>query len=337
MRLLKRVAIGILILGLIGFAAWTLLYKNSNQGAVVPLQAFSIADTGSITKIIISNKLGDTSTLIRQTNGGWMVNNTYQVDKVKIYNLLATLKLIQIKNTLSDSAKQNTIKTMMMGSFSFEAYNGDKLLNKYYVGMPTQDQLGTNMYLPDYDAIIVTHEPGFNGYLSPRYIAEAEQWRSKSVYELKAEQIVKVKINYKNTPNADFELIKTQKGGYTLTQLARNQTISITDDQAMFYLSGYKKIFFEGFTHFNKLERDSVLKQTEFARIQVQTTTKQLPDLVLFEMKPDNRTKQVRESSGMDADHFFATQIPKGTDLFQMQTLVLQQILAGYDAIAKGK
>ena len=80
-----------------------------------------------------------------------------------------------------------------------------KKIKTIYIGGETADQLGTYMMISGAKEPYIVHIPGFNGYLSSRFLCKKEAWRSKKIftkkvtkasYQLDKDQ--KIEINKKN-------------------------------------------------------------------------------------------------------------------------------------------
>ena len=160
------------------------IYKNKTSGSTIDKESrdFKIEDTASVTKIFMADKNGNSITLER-TKTGWVTPNKYPCRADAINLLLYTMKMLDVKSTVSKNAKAGVIKQMIGHSIKVQAFHNDELIKQYYVGHEGMDNDATYMILTDLDNMENYEDPflmcipGFNGYLSSRYILNENEWR----------------------------------------------------------------------------------------------------------------------------------------------------------------
>ena len=104
MRNKKIFFISIVIILLFG-----LFFIEENKTSSFDTELFSVTDTLSINKIIISDRY-DNEIELRRNNNQWVANDSYLVRNDAIKTLLSTLKNIRIKNLLSNEIEKNIEK-----------------------------------------------------------------------------------------------------------------------------------------------------------------------------------------------------------------------------------
>lgn len=179
---------------LIIIAIWVKNNKGKSSTLNEEARKFKVEDTASITKIILSDKKGNSVTLER-TKQAWKVNNTYQARPDAIQTLLYTIKMVDVKYPVPKSMKAGVLRTMAGFATQVKIYSGNQLIKQYYVGHNTQDYEGTFMLLTNidedknYDEPFICHIPGFQGFLTVRYFTNPEEWRSKLVINVTPPEI----------------------------------------------------------------------------------------------------------------------------------------------------
>ena len=206
MRNKKIFFISIVIILLFG-----LFFIEENKTSSFNTELFSVTDTLSINKIIISDRY-DNEIELRRNNNQWIVNDSYLVRNDAIKTLLSTLKNIRIKNLLSNEIEKNIEKQISTLGVGVIIYNNNKKINSFIVGPSTRDHLGTYVYHLKTKKTYSTHIPGFNGFLSPRFGIQANRieinnWRNPTLINYQPNLIDSIfSYNFSNSAKS-FKLI----------------------------------------------------------------------------------------------------------------------------------
>ena len=171
---------------------------------------FAIADTASITKIVISDKK-PSQVVLQRTDNGWLVDGQHPVRKDAIEVLLETLGSVTLKNFVSKSAVPAVNQRMEVYGKWVEVYSGDELVKSYIVGTETPDMLGTYYRMVDSELPFSVYIQGFNGYLTTRFFTEPSMWRDRTIYGLAPGQIESIEMNV-NGPEGFFWMITRKEG-----------------------------------------------------------------------------------------------------------------------------
>ena len=206
MRNKKIFFISIVIILLFG-----LFFIEENKTSSFNTELFSVTDTLSINKIIMSDRY-DNEIELRRNNNQWIVNDSYLVRNDAIKTLLSTLKNIRIKNLLSNEIEKNIEKQISTLGVGVIIYNNNKKINSFIVGPSTRDHLGTYVYHFKTKKTYSTHIPGFNGFLSPRFGIQANRieinnWRNPTLINYQPNLIDSIfSYNFSNSAKS-FKLI----------------------------------------------------------------------------------------------------------------------------------
>lgn len=305
-----------------------MLLSRKSGTMAVDTNAFAVADTAAIDKIELADKAGNKSVLTREGPGRWKLNDKYYADPGRVRNLLRVMKLVELKYPVGEAARQNAIKHMVISGTEVKIYAKGKLLKDYVVGMSTQDRTGTFMYLAGDDNVVVTHEPGFEGYLSPSYISEEKEWRTTALFGISPAEVKQIHIEYPEKPGETFTL-RHNDGQFLLSAPGKSEK-PINPGAGKAYFSAFNNINFEGFARLNAHQIDSVLATQPFARLTMERVKGDPLTLTLYNKWPDQTTKQIRTDNKMDGDRFYAIYGKWNKELVLMQTLMLDRIMATY-------
>ena len=238
----KLLLIIVLLLG--GVAVF--FYMRNNQSTISEsLRDFATKDTASIVKIFLAHKSGQETLLEKQPSGEWLINSTDPARPDAIKGLLTTIHDVEVRSPVAKAAYNNVIKSMAANGIKVELYNKSGLIKTYYVGGPTADQLGTFMYLENSTVPFITHIPGFDGYLTPRYIINRDEWHTKSVFKISTKNFKQLSVTEAGRPERTFTITQNQEGKISLLNAEGKELEGASHDKIVNYLEAYQELTYE--------------------------------------------------------------------------------------------
>jgi hypothetical protein len=280
------------------------LYKNKTSGSTVDKEArnFKIEDTASITKIFMADKNGKSITLER-TKNGWVTPNKYPCRPDAINLLLYTMKRMEVKSPVSKNAKPGVIKIMVGRSIKVQAYHNDELIKQYYVGHENMENDATYMILTNldngenYEEPFLMCIPGFNGYLSSRYILSEDEWRDRMVINYIPPQLRSIKMDFTAHPDSSFVIHLKSTTNFELQKL-NGTPIPFDEAKMKQYLAYFQNISYEKLlNNFNKRLVDSVQKAVPFLKMTITDTNNKVRE---FGFVYKSSTPELNKKYGMD-------------------------------------
>lgn len=273
----------LLIVLLVG--VYVLNKKNASTTLNSSDSDFAVEQIENITKLFLADKSNQQVTLSKNSDGIWMVNNSFPAREDAVSNLLYTIQNMSVKAPVAKAAHNNIVKQIAAKHTKVEVYmNRDAAPSKiFYVSIPNQEHTGTYMLKEGSSVPFLMHLEGFRGYLTTRFFTNPKEWRSTNIFNYGYGDLESLQVNYKGEPNESFGIVKNQQNGvvqYALTN-QNNEVVQNFDTLAVLqYLKLYEKIHFEGFVE-NKSEQfiDSVRLQEPFATyktVDVNGVTKQV-------------------------------------------------------------
>lgn len=313
------------------------LYKTKATASTLDKEAsdFAVKDTAAITKLFLADKEGNKVTLERK-DGVWMVNNKYPCRADGISTLLYTINMVDVKSPVAKAAKKNVLKLMSAKSVKVEIYsNGDKI-KQYYVGHENMENDGTYMLLTNldteenYDDPFLTHIPGFNGFLSTRYITDETEWRDRLIINYVPPQLKSIKVEHSEIKDSSFviNLIDTK----TFELKKTDGTILAFDELKMKqYLAYFQNVHYEKLlTTTAKRLSDSLKNVIPYITLTI-TDTKN--ETKVFSFLHKNSTPEINKKYGMDykydPDRFFL-RYDNDKEIALVQFYVFGKILPTY-------
>ena len=319
---MKRTTLFLIIFLLLGAAAtWYLLSKPDEKTSLAGAdRRFKVENTDDIYKIFLADRRGAKTTLERK-DGYWLYNGKYTARPNAMDNLLDAISRVEIQYKPPTAAVKNMITSLATEGIKVEIYNkSNKLLKSYYVGGATADELGTYMIIEGAEQPYVASIPGWVGNLRFRYNLTGDDWRDKTVFGEKFENIQSASVEYPKNRNLSFRLEREGKTYhitpfYETTPLIRRPYKAGSAER---YLEGFRSLGAEAFENENP-KRDSIQRLVPFSIISLKTTAGKEKMVRLFPLMTDSD----------QVERYLAD--VNGTDFMLVQQLVFGKILWGYD------
>ena len=336
-------------------AVLTLWFVLQNKSGTVKeaLRDFAVKDTAAISKIFIADRAGNTIELERERNasgaatGMWRLNKKYYARKDAISTLLETLYKVDMKNYVAKTAYNTIVRQLSTTGIKCEVYlNGkEKPAKVFYVGGSTQDTKGTFMILENSSVPFVTEIPGFDGYLTPRFFTKEIEWRWKNVFDITADEISAVTVNYNPDMNRSFRIEYRSVNDFTVTSPATGVRIAQPDTaKVVNYVSQFTDVNFEFFDFMmNQPQRDSILEHKPQGEIIVAGKNGKEKRVKFYPVPVTSLSIARTDTTGADAkydvDRLYAF-VNNDSDLVGVQVFVFGKFfraLSDFDAAANLK
>jgi uncharacterized protein YbdZ (MbtH family) len=221
---------------------------------------FAIDEINKVTKIVLTSKQGKVE-LIKLPEG-WQVNKRFMARESSVEFLLQVLSRLKIKSPVSDEkfSKETKILTKNVVFIEvFEQLRRIKSFSLYKVnsnsyGNYARKREGTNPY--------VLYIPGFNKPIGSLFVTEEKFWKPYIIFNYQPGMIKAVKMDYPDSPEKSFRIVKTGDNRYKLLQ--NGKEVPVFDTLAIErYLSYFRNIRFVRWElGIDSAETDSVISTT---------------------------------------------------------------------------
>lgn len=323
----------VLVLALGGLTYW-IVTANRDQPVTTVVGAdreFSV-DSSLVGKIFIADRYGNTTTLARGADH-WVYNDEYRARPDAVDNLLQAVHRIEMQYKPANAAVPGMVESLATEGLKVEIYDRDgALLKTYYVGGATPDERGTYFLLDGYEQPYVVGIPGWEGNVRFRYNLRGDDWRDRTVFRAKVEDIATVTVEYPKQQNQSFRLSRRGRD-YTVTPFYEltpkiNRPLKAGIGEA--YLVNFGRVQLTNFANRND-NRDSITQQIPFARITLTTTDDEVQSAALYPIYRDTYT-DAKTGNQIVPNSVQAYYAETGTgDFVLVQDAVFRKILWGYD------
>lgn len=318
---MKKNKVFVILILILAFGAAVLYFTQRKSTIDQDLRDFAVRDTSSIDQIFLADKVGNKLLLQRKKNYVWMVNNKFQARKDMIDNLLYTISMLDLKSPVPKAAHNSVVSRMASNAVKVEIYKDGDKEKTYYVGEPTQDQLGTYMLMEGAEVPFIMQLRGFNGYLSTRFTPVESDWQIRLVYDLRPEEIASVKVEYPREQELSFVL---DAEAFSVSSLLSRQVIHPPDTAKFYtYISSFRNLQYE-FNGAHIVKKDSIIKSTPENIISVKDLKGNEKMVKLFLKKHDKTNTDEPVALKYDPDRMYALVDEK--EFVIVQTFVFDRI-----------
>lgn len=330
---MKKVIILIVSLLVIGLLSWYTMTLFETKGkSDTELIEFSIADTASVNKVIITDPFSNKIELLREGKT-WTDENGDCITQQSAQFILDALKNIEFKGYLADNSHKQFTNLMASQHTKVEIFQDGEWTKTWYIGPPAQDHYGQIMLLETAEEgksgfPVMMKIKGVNGIIEPRFFADKRKWMCTNIFAVTIDKIKKVEVKFYDEPIRSFTVTKNGNDFAVYQQSRKLQNI---DTSMVFrYLQNYKKIHFELANYeLNQKQVDSLKRTKPFASLTLSETSGKVSKLRLFRIKTNEpQVNEFGEVVSTDINKFWC-ELPNG-DIVKCQYFVFNPLLLGH-------
>ncbi len=273
---MKRTLPIVAVAAALGALAWWLKVRDTGTTLSGPLTDFAVADTAAVDRIFIAEPDGRTVDL-RRGPDGWTVNGRLAANPIPVNLLLKTFLRVEVRAPVPKSAEANVLRLMAGTAKRVEIYiGGDRPDRIWFVGHSTKDHFGTYMVLEKpstgrSSVPFVMGMSGFTGYLTPRFHADVDVWRSSLLLlERDLASLREVRLERPADPAAGVRVSLDERGAPGLLD-DQGRTLPMDTAAVRDMLLPLRGLNFEFVERqLTAAERDSVLRSAPLVRLTLQ-------------------------------------------------------------------
>lgn len=245
----------------------------------------------------------------------WRLNDNYTARPDAIRQLLETMEYVSFRNPVPTKAHDNMLRNLITRHVKVEVFSKGKNVMSYLVGGQTQDGSGTFFLKEDVETgdkaekMVIVELPGFNGYLTPRYITQESLWRERAVFKYDQGQMKSITVNYPAVPEESFK-IEIENGSTKLFDANGKLEENSDDLSVKKYLLNYKQVNFEAIATKDLSEQiDSLSNSTPFYSISIEDNNGNINEIKTYRRKPLREEQDINGNPlEFDTDRLFAIQ-----------------------------
>lgn len=310
----------LILLVVLGVGVYFFVFKDNNSLYREKEANFTFRDTANVGKIFLVNNDGHSILLERnQGVGGWTLNKKFPAMPIQIVNILTCLRLQSSLIPVSDIEHDRVVKLLAGLATKVEVYNlAGKKLASFYVGGQGPNYRGSYMIHEGAQQAYLVEIPGFDGYLTPRYSVDVNDWRSRSMINWPMDSIASVRVDYAKETDHSFSV--TNSSGTPVVSAApviQNKG-ALNVRRVLSYLSFFKDINAEGYLN-GTLGLDTMIKPSRLrCQLKVENRAGSIKSYDLYWIPPKLMLESDLEGIPKDVERLYAV------DLVNKDTLLVQ-------------
>lgn len=280
-------------------------YKQTKNSSNLPDRDFAVENIDDIGKIFLARKQGGNILLTRQGDD-WMVNNKYKVFPNTMQYMLETIRNLKIKSIPPRNAYENIMKDFASIGIKVEIYNlKQELIKTYYVGGVTNDEEGLYCLMNGAVQPYIMYLGPSPTNLRVRYDIDEQDWRDRSMLNVKTEEIESSSLSFPYDTNRDYTVIlKDQE--FKVTDQTGNVLANVPGNR---FINAYKQEFAPISTEAiinDHRAKDSICAIKPYAVMQLKLIKNKEPITLKFYPIPEQSDEAINmEKSFLDARNFY--------------------------------
>lgn len=316
---------------LLGAATWYFVNNSNSKSTLTRTDKDFRISEDEIYKIFLADRANNRITLSRVGHGkDWILDDRYPVSKSVLKNTMEVLTTVEVKYVPPRAAVKNAAKDLAVNGIKVEIYGQNDIpLRTFYIGGTTSDGHGTYFIMEGSEQPYVMQIPGFIGEIKPRFPMNPDEWRDKSVFYEKPENISSVSVEY---PQAKLSSFKIGKEGASYSVLPFYDAVprlnrEVNQNIVRSYLTAYEQMLAEGIDNRNAA-RDSISKTLPFAIVKLKNQQNRELTVSIFPIiEKDEYGRPIQRKK---PDRYFAE--TSDGDFFLIQDVVFRKLFFDYKA-----
>lgn len=234
-----------------GTAAYFLTKKQGASSTLGWDRNFKVENPDDIHKIFIAKRSGETTTLERQGDH-WLYNGKWKANPGVMDNVLEAITKVEMQSVPPVEAVKTLVEELAGRGIKVEIYDKrGKKIKAYYVGGVTSDARGTAMIMENSEQPHIVELPLMEGQIRTRYDLSGDNWRDRSVFQYKPEEVQSVSVEYPLNRSKSFQLTR-QGSDFSVKPLNPNTAPiqrPVSEANVETYLTGFENTMAERFNN----------------------------------------------------------------------------------------
>lgn len=221
---------------------------------------FAIEKVNKVTKIVLTSEQGKVE--LTKIPEGWQVNKRFMAREGSVEFLLQVLSRLKIKSPVSDEKFLKETKTITENVVFIEVFEQLRRIKSFSLYKVNSNSYANYARTREGANPYVLYIPGFNKPVGSLFVTKEKFWKPYIIFNYRPGMIKAVKMDYPDSPEKSFRIVKTGETRYKL--LRNGREVSVFDTLAIErYISYFRNIRFDRWElEIDSVEIDSVISTT---------------------------------------------------------------------------
>ena len=327
---MKKNLIYLAVVIVLAILAWFFIFNQGTGSFGGDDKAFGVKDTASIGKIFLADLSGN-KIEVERSGDGWVMDDGTPVRQEVMNTILLTFNQMEIKAPVAKSMFNKVIRDIAGNHIKVEVYTrGGKQIRSYFIGPIAANGRGNYMLVEGSKTPFELQIPGFDGFISSRFDMQVINWKDRTVFKYRPDNIAKLEVNYPRVPDSSFVIERSADGQYTFIN-SSTDVRQFNPEIGNYYLNQFKRLNCELYLD-DKYKMDSLASQQPVCVMTVTDLDGNSRSAEVFYRPVSYRTKMQFTYEGkeinFDMDKYYAI-INDGKDLSIIQNFVFGKLFIG--------
>ncbi|MBK9108352.1 MAG: hypothetical protein IPM92_08250 [Saprospiraceae bacterium] len=277
-----------------GLSWYLLMNQDPEMEALKAEREFAVKNIDQIEKIILNNRLGD-SIHLSKSESSWILNGKHKVFPNAMRNLLQTIVSIKMQSIPPKTSYQSVMDGIKGSGIKVDIFGkGDQKIKSYWVGGSTLREEGIFFLMEGSQQPYIVSIPSFVGNVRERYDLSYNDWRDRSLIDIKPEAISSVTVEYPFQSHNSFKIKKQENKFYLLDIMQANKQLVFQNPKILqSYFQSFEGIGVEGIQNKHPL-KDSISAMTAYCIISIEANGLDTPMIYKFYPIQEDTTAPAR-------------------------------------------
>ncbi len=255
---------------------------------------FAIEKVNKVTKIVLTSEQGKVE--LTKIPEGWQVNKRFMAREGSVEFLLQVLSRLKIKSPVSDEKFLKETKTITENVVFIEVFEQLRRIKSFSLYKVNSNSYANYARTREGANPYVLYIPGFNKPVGSFFVTKEKFWKPYIIFNYRPGMIKAVKMDYPDSPEKSFRIVKTVETRYKLLQDGRE--VSVFDTLAIErYISYFRNIrFYRWELEIDNVEIDSVISTTPEFILTVTDSTGEHNTIKTYSKTPSHNEVFVKQN-----------------------------------------
>ena len=221
---------------------------------------FAIDKINKVTRIVLTSEQGKVE--LTKIPEGWQVNKKFMAREGSVEFFLQVLSRLKIKSSVSEKKFSKETKTLTENIVFIEVFEQLRRVKSFFIYKVNSNSYANYVCKREGANPYVLYIPGYNKPVGSLFVTKEKFWEPYIIFDYRPKMIKAVKMDYPDSPEKSFRIVKTEKNRYKLLQDGKD--IHMFDTLAIKrYLSYFRNIRFDRWEWgIDSVKIDSVISTT---------------------------------------------------------------------------
>ncbi len=187
--------------------AWLTVRDEKNATLDINENAFAVADTSAITKVVVT-KPNQPLVSLKKENGKWKVSDKYwsEIDDVQQRRLFFCLSQVRVRRPVSEKQLSTIVKRAKENGLKVQVYSANDLVQEFYIDGDQSSDIGS-VYVKGNEAYYVDVIGADEFSAAVFFNIQEEAWRNRTLFASQIRSLEDLQIDFLKKPRVTTSIV----------------------------------------------------------------------------------------------------------------------------------